>query len=164
MQRVRACAKDTLLIWGCAGLLVLALGSDLAACPPEDPPQTIDPPARCATSAATTRTSTPAPSAAPAFPPEISPWAAATRPTLVGDDFRVVSQWHDAESRPVTPHPPRSAAGGGGQTALHPTWSLKAASAAATQEAIGGSFVAKESDPWQAHMQLAASGNGAAPA
>ena len=41
-MRVRACAKDTLLIWGCAGLLILALGSDLAAFQPKGLPQTID--------------------------------------------------------------------------------------------------------------------------
>ncbi len=30
------------------------------------------------------------------------------QPTIVGDGFGVVSQWHDAERLPITPHPPHA--------------------------------------------------------
>ena len=146
MQRVRACAEDTLFIWGGAGLPILSLGSNLAAFPPEGHPQRID----LAGMVRDVRRHHPALNASPFGNPDhhagniAAGLGAAARPMLVGDGFGVVSQWHDAESPPITPH--AFAAGGGGQTALHPTWSLKAASAAATQEAIGGSFMAKESD------------------
>ncbi len=163
MQRDRACAKDTLLIWGCAGLPILALGSDLAAFPPEGPPQTID----LTPTVRDVRRDHPDFHASPFGGSDHSAGNIAvgsSRPTHARRR-RLGSRLAVARRREPAHHPTTFPPQGGGEhTALHPTWSLKAASAAATQEAIGGSFVAKESDPWQAHMQLAASGNGAAPA
>ncbi len=111
MQRVRACAKDSLLICRCAGLPSLAAGSELAAFPPEGPRETID------------LSGTVGDFGHPDF--NASPFGglghdtgnvaaglgAGARPTFVGAGLKVVSQWHDAASRPIAPDV--SAVGGG---------------------------------------------------
>ncbi len=176
MQRVRACAKDSLLICRCAGLPSLAAGSELAAFPPEGPPETID----LSGTVRDVRRDHPDFNASPfgGLGHDTGSIAAGlgagARPTFVGDGLKVVSQWHDAASRPIAPDV--SAVGGGepgpasnaeGRIRGRNTRARRGRLVGRTPPAGGHRrrLVHGEGvQPWQAHTQPAASGNGAAPA